>query len=116
MADDEWSLQQIAHALLLSEDAIYQHIQDYKATGKRKPENGGSVSKLNTAQANELRDCAKIGKPTACRACAQACGKTPVPLVIPCHRVINKNNNLGGYNKGIGIKQALLFFEKMTSM
>ncbi len=58
----------------------------------------------------------KVGRPIAFRASAQACGKNPVPLVIPCHRVINKNNTLGGYNKGVAIKQALLSFEKKTSM
>jgi len=54
----------------------------------------------------------KVGAPLAYRAVARACGKNPLPLVIPCHRVINKNNKLGGYNKGLLIKEKLLQLEK----
>lgn len=49
-----------------------------------------------------------IGQPKAVRAVAQACGANPVPLVIPCHRVVRSNGDLGGYNMGIERKVALL--------
>lgn len=53
-----------------------------------------------------------IGAPTAARAVARACADNPVPLVIPCHRVVGKDGKLTGYRYGIRRKQALLDREK----
>ena len=52
--DEGWTYLEIAEALLLSEGAIKQHVQEYFATQKLKPENGGSMSKLNTQQTEQL--------------------------------------------------------------
>jgi AraC family transcriptional regulator of adaptative response/methylated-DNA-[protein]-cysteine methyltransferase len=49
-----------------------------------------------------------IGSPKAVRAVAKACADNPVPLIVPCHRVIGKNGKLTGYRYGIARKQALL--------
>ena len=49
-----------------------------------------------------------IGEPAAVRAVANACGSNPVPLIIPCHRVVRKDGSLGGYGLGIGRKKTLL--------
>jgi AraC family transcriptional regulator, regulatory protein of adaptative response / methylated-DNA-[protein]-cysteine methyltransferase len=49
-----------------------------------------------------------IGQPKAARAVASACARNPVPLVIPCHRVIRGTGELGGYRWGIERKQSLL--------
>lgn len=50
---------------------------------------------------------------TAPRAAAAACGRNPIPIIIPCHRVVAANNRLGGYSGGDGTvtKQALLRLE-----
>ncbi|KAL0212218.1 hypothetical protein RCL1_005844 [Eukaryota sp. TZLM3-RCL] len=53
-----------------------------------------------------------IGCPSAHRAVANAIGKNPVSYVIPCHRVIQSNGNLGGYRWGSKIKKHLLDLEK----
>jgi len=53
-----------------------------------------------------------VGDPAAVRAVANACASNPVPLIIPCHRVIRKDGSLGGYGLGIGRKKALLTAEK----
>jgi len=53
-----------------------------------------------------------IGEPQAVRAVANACASNPVPLIIPCHRVIRKDGSLGGYGLGIGRKKTLLSTEK----
>ena len=48
-----------------------------------------------------------IGKPKSARAVANACGKNPRPIEIPCHRVIRSDGALGGYSGRGGIKQKL---------
>lgn len=53
-----------------------------------------------------------IGKPTAYRAAAQANGRNPFVIVVPCHRVINTGGGLGGYNCGLDRKKWLLQHEK----
>ncbi len=53
----------------------------------------------------------KIQNPGASRAVGTANGQNPIPLLIPCHRVVNANGELGGYNGGIEIKASLLEFE-----
>jgi AraC family transcriptional regulator, regulatory protein of adaptative response / methylated-DNA-[protein]-cysteine methyltransferase len=57
-----------------------------------------------------------IGQPTARRAVAQACKQNPVPLVIPCHRVVRDDGSLGGYRWGPERKQHLLEQEKNAQM
>lgn len=54
----------------------------------------------------------RLGKPTATRAVGLANGANPIPLVIPCHRVIGSNGRLTGYRSGILIKEALLTHEQ----
>ena len=46
-----------------------------------------------------------LGKPKSARAVANACGKNPFIISIPCHRVIRSDGNLGGYSGEGGIKQ-----------
>lgn len=55
---------------------------------------------------------ARIGRPTAFRAVAQANGANQLALVIPCHRVVNANGELGGYGGGVPRKQWLLDHER----
>lgn len=55
-----------------------------------------------------------IGNPKAIRAVGSAIGKNPIPIIIPCHRVINKNGSLGGFNGGMKIKERLLAIERKT--
>lgn len=53
-----------------------------------------------------------IGRPSAFRAVANACGRNPVPLFIPCHRVIAANGKLGGFSSGLVWKKYLLSVER----
>ena len=53
-----------------------------------------------------------IGKPSAYRAVAQANGANNLPIIIPCHRVINTSGALGGYSGGLHRKISLLSHEK----
>jgi AraC family transcriptional regulator, regulatory protein of adaptative response / methylated-DNA-[protein]-cysteine methyltransferase len=56
-----------------------------------------------------------VGEPRAVRAVANACASNPVPLIIPCHRVIRKDGSLGGYGLGIGRKKTLLSREQVLA-
>jgi O-6-methylguanine DNA methyltransferase len=49
-----------------------------------------------------------IGKPKAVRAVGGACGANPVPVLIPCHRVLAANKKLGGFSGGLDWKRSLL--------
>jgi AraC family transcriptional regulator of adaptative response/methylated-DNA-[protein]-cysteine methyltransferase len=53
-----------------------------------------------------------IGAPTAVRAVASACAKNPVAFVVPCHRVVRRTGELGGYRWGIERKRTLLDKER----
>ncbi len=51
----------------------------------------------------------------ALRAVGSACGRNRVPILIPCHRVLNKNGKLGGYSSGLDKKQFLLQCETQSA-
>ena len=53
----------------------------------------------------------RIGKPTAARAVGAANGSNPIPLIVPCHRVIGADGSLTGYGEGLPIKAGLLALE-----
>lgn len=52
-----------------------------------------------------------LRRPQAARAVGQACGRNPVPLIIPCHRVVSADGSLGGFTGGLDIKEKLLTLE-----
>jgi len=54
----------------------------------------------------------RIGNPQASRAVGLANGSNPIPIIIPCHRVIGSNGQLTGYGGGLAIKQKLLALEQ----
>ncbi len=56
-----------------------------------------------------------LGNPRAVRAVARSCATNPVPLAVPCHRVIGKDGGLTGYRWGVPRKRALLEREKVAS-
>ena len=68
----------------------------------------------------ETRSYKQIGEqiccPRASRAVGQANGRNPLPIIIPCHRVINSNGSLGGYSGGIEIKKKLLAIEGIQNV
>ncbi|MCL2017949.1 MAG: methylated-DNA--[protein]-cysteine S-methyltransferase [Alphaproteobacteria bacterium] len=52
-----------------------------------------------------------IGHPRAVRAAGNANGRNPIPIIIPCHRVIASNGNIGGFSLGLDLKRKLLAIE-----
>lgn len=55
---------------------------------------------------------ALVGKPTAIRAVGTACATNPLPVVVPCHRVLRSDGSLGGYLGGLPAKEWLLELER----
>jgi methylated-DNA-[protein]-cysteine S-methyltransferase len=53
----------------------------------------------------------RMGRPSAVRAVGAANGRNPIPIVIPCHRVIGKNGRLTGYGGGLDVKKRLIHLE-----
>lgn len=56
-----------------------------------------------------------LGLPRAARAVGGAAGRNPVPLLVPCHRLIQRNGGLGGFGCGLDIKRFLLDLEAGVS-
>jgi len=70
------------------------------------------LRKIPYGMTRSYREVAKrIGNPKAYRAVANACGSNKVPLVVPCHRVVRQNGDLGGYRWGVERKKRLLAME-----
>ncbi len=53
-----------------------------------------------------------LGRPNASRAVGSSLGKNPVPIIIPCHRIIKTDGSPGGYSSGAAMKKKLLGIEK----
>jgi methylated-DNA-[protein]-cysteine S-methyltransferase len=58
----------------------------------------------------------RIRKPQAGRAVGGAVGRNPLPIVIPCHRVIGSDGSLTGYGGGLAVKEALLALERKNAL
>jgi len=63
----------------------------------------------HTATYKEIAE--MIGHPRSTRAIGRICGQNPLPIIVPCHRIIRSDGGLGGYSAGIEIKKALLKLE-----
>lgn len=58
----------------------------------------------------------RVGKPAASRAVGQALSRNPLPIVLPCHRIIESDGSIGGYSGGVDIKRRLLGIEYYMKM
>lgn len=56
------------------------------------------------------------GSPRAARAVGSACATNPVPIIIPCHRVLRSDGTLGGYSGGLDVKRFLLALEQQAEL
>ena len=69
------------------------------------------IEKIPYGETRSYKDIAiQIGKPKSFRAVANACGKNPLPIIRPCHRVICSDGKIGGYSAegGTVLKRVLL--------
>lgn len=74
-----------------------------------------AMSKIPSGQTRSYQWLAKKVKVKSPRAVGQACASNPLPIVIPCHRVISSNGTLGGYGGGLPKKIKLLKLEGALS-
>ena len=71
------------------------------------------IAKIPKGKTKTYKEIAiKIGHPNSARAVANACGRNPYPLIIPCHRVIRSDGSLGGYSGKGGLKTKKLLLKK----
>jgi len=75
-----------------------------------------ALKRIPYGKTRSYKDIAEsIGHPKAFRAVGNANGSNPLPLILPCHRVIESNGGLGGFGHGLKIKRQLLHLEKERS-
>jgi len=71
-----------------------------------------ATAEIPVGQVVSYHDIARrVGRPRGSRAVGQALGRNPVPIVIPCHRVVASGGSIGGYGGGLRIKRKLLRLE-----
>ncbi len=72
-----------------------------------------ALKKIPYGRTRSYREIAgAIGHPKAFRAVGNANGQNAIPLIVPCHRVIENNGGLGGFGHGVRVKRQLLDFER----
>ena len=68
-----------------------------------------ALRKIRRGQTKSYGEIARaIGKPKAVRAVGGACGANPIPVLVPCHRVLAANGKIGGFSGGLNRKRELL--------
>jgi O-6-methylguanine DNA methyltransferase len=68
-----------------------------------------AMRRIRTGQTLSYGEIARaIGRPKAVRAVGGACGANPIPVLVPCHRVLAANARIGGFSGGLDWKRALL--------
>jgi O-6-methylguanine DNA methyltransferase len=71
----------------------------------------GALRRIPPGETRTYGDVARaLGRPRAARAVGNACGRNPVPVVVPCHRVV-ASGGIGGFGLGLGLKRRLLALE-----
>ena len=74
-----------------------------------------AMRKISSGKTKSYGEIAQtIGRPKAVRAVGGACGANPVPVLVPCHRVLAANKKLGGFSGGLDWKRSLLKRERIV--
>ena len=73
------------------------------------------ILNISYGKTKSYKDIAEsIGNTNATRAVGNACNKNPIPIIIPCHRVLNNDSKITGYVGGIELRQKLFEIEKIV--
>jgi len=74
------------------------------------------ILKIPKGQTRTYNDIAlSIGSPKSYRAIANACGKNPLPVTIPCHRVVKSDGSIGGYSAKGGVEKKKILLSGETN-
>jgi methylated-DNA-[protein]-cysteine S-methyltransferase len=85
---------------------------DWRLSGGFRQRVMRAINRIPYGQTRSYTEMArKAGNERAVRAAGTACGSNPIPLVVPCHRVLRTGGALGGYGGGLPMKEALLQLE-----
>ena len=85
---------------------------DWRLTGGFRGKVQRAINRIPYGQTRTYMDVARsAGNERAVRAAGTACGSNPIPIVVPCHRVLRSGGGLGGYGGGLPMKEALLKLE-----
>jgi len=85
---------------------------DWQLSGGFRQQVLRAINRIPYGQTRSYTEMArKAGNERAVRAAGTACGSNPIPLVVPCHRVLRTGGALGGYAGGLPMKEALLQLE-----
>lgn len=110
----------------LDDDTVTQQLREYFAGERREFDVPLDLHGVTPFRAEVLRELSKVpygetttyaelaraaGNPKAVRAVGSACATNPLPILIPCHRVLRADGSLGGYRGGTEAKRFLLRLE-----
>ena len=85
---------------------------DWQLTGGFRGKVQHAINRIPYGQTRTYTEMARsAGNERAVRAAGTACGSNPIPIVVPCHRVLRSGGGLGGYGGGLPMKEALLKLE-----
>jgi methylated-DNA-[protein]-cysteine S-methyltransferase len=85
---------------------------DWRLTGGFRGRVQRAIERIPYGQTRTYTEMARrAGNERAVRAAGTACGSNPIPIVVPCHRVLRSSGGLGGYGGGLPMKEALLKLE-----
>ncbi len=85
---------------------------DWQLTGGFRGKVQRAINRIPYGQTRTYMEMARsAGNERAVRAAGTACGSNPIPIVVPCHRVLRSGGGLGGYGGGLPMKEALLKLE-----
>ena len=88
---------------------------DYSLTSGFRQTVADCLTRIPFGEVRSYKEVAEMANnPKAVRAVGTGCAKNPIPLVVPCHRVVRTGGSLGGYAGGLGMKIALLEHEGAT--
>jgi methylated-DNA-[protein]-cysteine S-methyltransferase len=90
---------------------------DWSLTGGFQAKVQRQINRIPYGQTRTYTEMARrAGNERAVRAAGTACGRNPLPVVVPCHRVLRSSGGLGGYGGGLPMKKALLALESAVAL
>lgn len=90
---------------------------DWSLTGGFQGKVQRQINRIPYGQTRTYTEMARrAGNERAVRAAGTACGRNPLPVVVPCHRVLRSSGGLGGYGGGLPMKKALLALESAVAL